>query len=202
MEGNTGLAGRMLLPGVLRWAAHNPDIRVQWACHAIQLGDGGWLLIDPIGGPEALGWASDRHGKMSHVMATNGNHERLANRWAGQASVTLWAAKASGLADPPWRTLPGGGGWIDGWVIEDMTGGGLGEVAVRIPSLDLVVLGDAVVNLVERGLELLPDPYCTDPRRLRESLCRLTQVPFQRAVFAHGEPILKDASQHLRALLG
>jgi hypothetical protein len=58
------------------------------------------------------------------------------------------------------------------------------------------------VNLVERGLELLPDRYCTDPRRLRESLSRLTQVPFQRAVFAHGEPILKDASQHLRALLG
>lgn len=189
------------LPGVRRWHAYNASIRVEWACHAFQTQDASWVLVDPIGGPSDLGWNdSDRPG-VSAVVATNGNHERAALEWNRETRVRLWAASGSGLDSPTWHRLPPGPGWKDHWVVEDLTGGGPGEVAIRIPSRDLVVFGDAVVNLAARGLELLPDRYCTDPARLRESIRRLVQTPFARAVFAHGDPIEEGASRRIDALL-
>ena len=61
------------------------------------------------------------------------------------------------------------------------------------------VFGDAVVHLPERGLELLPDKYCTDPAALRISLAGVPA--FERAVFAHGQPLLTGASAKVAALL-
>jgi len=195
------IRGLNWLPGVRRWHAYNAAIRVEWACHALQTSDGSWVLVDPIAGPEDLGWnASERPG-VSAVVATNGNHERAALEWERETRVRLCAAPGSGLDSPAWHRLPLGPGWQDDWVVEDLTGGGPGEVALRIPGMDLVVFGDAVVNLAGRSLELLPDRYCTDPARLRESIRRLVDAPFGRAVFAHGDPIEDGASRRIGSLL-
>ena len=64
-----------------------------------------------------------------------------------------------------------------------------------------MVFGDAVVNLAGRGLEILPDRYCTDPARLRQSLREMLQRPFERALFAHGIPLERSASAQIAALL-
>ncbi len=195
------LPGLNWLPGVQRWQAHNPAIRVEWSCHALQAADGSWVMVDPIGSPADLGWKDEEGPRVAAVVATNGNHERAAVEWVHQGRVRLWAASGSGLDSPTWRPLPHGPGWQDDWIVEDLTGGGPGEVALRIPRLDLMVFGDAVVNLAGRGLELLPDRYCTDPAHLRKAILRLVQTPFARAVFAHGDPIEEGASQSIAALL-
>lgn len=195
------IPGLNWLPGVRRWHAYNAAIRVAWACHALQTQDASWVLVDPIGGPADLGSNDSDRPMVSAVVATNGNHERAALEWNRETRVRLWAAPGSGLDSPTWQRLPLGTGWKDDWVVEDLTGGGPGEVAIRIPSRDLVVFGDAVVNLAGRCLELLPDRYCTDPARLRESIRRLVQTPFARAVFAHGDPIEEGASLRIGALL-
>jgi len=65
--------------------------------------------------------------------------------------------------------------------------------------LDLMVFGDAVVNLPGRGLELLPDKYCQNPAQLRVSLKSLPR--FGRAIMSHGEPLMDRASEHIQALL-
>lgn len=195
------LPGWNWLPGVRRWHAHNPVIRVDWSCHALQAAEGSWVMVDPIGSPADLGWDPAQEPVVSAVVATNGNHERAAMDWARETHAPLWASMGSGLAWPPWRPLPSGPGWQADWIVEDVTGGGPGEIALRIPAWDLVVFGDAVVNLAGRALELLPDRYCTDPARLRESLRRLVEVPFGRAVFAHGDPIGAGASQRIAGLL-
>lgn len=189
------------LPGVRRWHAFNPAIRVEWACHALQTSDGSWVMVDPIGGPADLGWHGKGRGEVVAIIATNGNHERAALEWERETRVRLWAASGSGLNSPAWHQLPLGPGWQDDWVVEDLTGGGPGEVALRIPGMDLMVFGDAVVNLAGRSLELLPDRYCTDPARLRESIRRLVHTPFGRAVFAHGNPIEDGASRRIGSLL-
>ena len=90
---------------------------------------------------------------------------------------------------------------VEGWTAVPLTGGGPGETAFRVRALDLVVFGDAVVNLAGRGLELLPDKYCADPAALRAALRRLVGVPFSRAVFAHGTALAGGASVRIAALL-
>lgn len=195
------LQGSNWLPGLCRWHAFNPAIRVEWACHALRAADGSWVIVDPLGSPADLGWNLALERRVSAIVATNGNHERSALAWAREAQAPLWASRGSGLGSPPWHPLPPGPGWQQDWIVEDVTGGGPGEIALRLPAWDLVVFGDAVVNLAGRALELLPDRYCTDPAWLRESLRRLVEAPFGRAVFAHGDPIEAGASQRIAGLL-
>ena len=65
-----------------------------------------------------------------------------------------------------------------------------------------MLFGDALVHLPSRGLELLPDKYCTNPVALRLALQSLVQrVPFENAVFAHGSPLLGNARAAIAALL-
>lgn len=138
---------------------------------------------------------------VSAVVATNGNHERAAMEWARLGAVELWAPRGSGLESAGWRMFQPGMPWIHDWEVVDLAGGGPGEVAIRIPALDLVVLGDAVVNLSGRGLEVLPDKYCSAPARLRAALRGLVGRPFERALMAHGDPLTTHASRRIAALL-
>lgn len=85
------------------------------------------------------------------------------------------------------------------WKAFPLPGGAPGEMAFQHVSRSLMVFGDAVVNLPERGLELLPAKYCRDQAELRCSL--RTLPPFERAVFAHGQPLLSAASERIAALL-
>ena len=48
---------------------------------------------------------------------------------------------------------------------------------------------------------LLPDKYCTDPDQLKTSLRRLLDLPVERIFFAHGDPILQNASERIRNLI-
>jgi hypothetical protein len=64
-----------------------------------------------------------------------------------------------------------------------------------------MVFGDAVVNLDGRGLELLPDKYCTDPAQLRNSLRSLREISFENALFAHGTPLIGSAAARIAGLL-
>ena len=89
----------------------------------------------------------------------------------------------------------------EGWTPVPLPGGAPGETAWRLPSLGLVVFGDAVVNLSGRELELLPDKYCIDPKVLRRSLAGLLEEPLAIALFAHGEPLMEGASERIRGLL-
>ena len=66
----------------------------------------------------------------------------------------------------------------------------------------MLALGDAVINLdSEKGLELLPDKYCDDPRENRRSLEKLLALDFHILTFAHGLPVTQRAKEKLRALL-
>jgi glyoxylase-like metal-dependent hydrolase (beta-lactamase superfamily II) len=94
-----------------------------------------------------------------------------------------------------------GGGTLGARRGGEWVGGGPAETAFRIPALDLVIFGDAVVNLPGRALELLPDKYCADPARLRAGLRQLVASPFARAVFAHGPALVTEASVRVAALL-
>ena len=65
-----------------------------------------------------------------------------------------------------------------------------------------LILGDAVINTsTERGLEFLPDKYCTDAKQNRESLRQLLTLDFKILTLAHGAPVVDRAKDKLTALL-
>lgn len=187
-------------PGIFRWAAFSPFHRVELTSHAVLANDG-VLVFDPI--PLAAESQARLHAFAGPraIALTNGNHLRASQEWSARLGAGVWsqtpelfpADLAVGhwpLVNPP---------CFSGWVTHPLPGGAPGETAFLHAGLSLAVFGDGVVNLPGRTLELLPDQYCTDPRQLRESLKHLP--PFERALFAHGQPLRAGASDRIAALL-
>jgi glyoxylase-like metal-dependent hydrolase (beta-lactamase superfamily II) len=76
-----------------------------------------------------------------------------------------------------------------------------GHVCVFDPAGSLLILGDAMSNIDNKlgG----PNPqYTADMLQAHQSVKKLAKLTFQRAVFGHGEPIDKGASQAIAKLAG
>lgn len=187
-----------VLPGVFRWAAFSPAHKVALASHAV-VSEGRLFLFDPIPLADPAPAALLAVAPVAAIVLTNENHERAADRWRRLSGAPVWAASDAGLELPEIRRLPPGS-W-EGWRLHDLAGGAGGEIALRSPALDLVVAGDALVNLPGRGLEVLPAKYCRDQAALRVRLRSLASEPFGRLLVAHGEPLLQRASERVKALL-
>lgn len=183
----------------LRWSVFSPAHKVELMSHAVKGADGQYLVFDPIPLGES-GWSRwPLAGRVATIVLTNGNHERAAAVWRSRLGCPVIgpagvAWEMEGILTAP-AELPGG------WRAVPLPGGAPGETAWRLDSSGLVVFGDAVVNLAGRGLELLPAKYCTDPAELRKSLESLTREGFERALFAHGDPIGERACQRIRGLV-
>ena len=76
-----------------------------------------------------------------------------------------------------------------------------GHVCVFDPAGSLLILGDAMNNI---GSKLAgPNPQYTGAMtQANQSVKKLAKLTFQRAVFGHGEPIDKGASQAIAKLAG
>jgi glyoxylase-like metal-dependent hydrolase (beta-lactamase superfamily II) len=186
-------------PGIFRWSAHSPHHQVELTAHAVATA-GGWLIFDPIPlAPEPETRLKQFPGR-SALALTNGNHERAAIRWSHALAAPIWTPPGA-FAEPLNAAAAGGATLFPfpGWQILPLPGGAPGETAFFHPDQSLMVFGDAVVNLPGRTLEVLPDRYCVAPARLRDSLKTLPR--FERALFAHGQPLLSAASDRIAALL-
>lgn len=190
------------VPGVWWWSGYSPGHRVDLGSHAV-VSAAGWMILDPVplaapGRDRLLGALGPGPGV---IVLTNENHARDAADWAARLGCPAYGPAALAAELPGLRPLPASGSPLDGWEAWPLDGGAPGEVAFALPERSLVVFGDAVVNLPGRGLELLPDKYCTDPARLRATLRRRLSREFDVALVAHGDPLLTAASARLRALL-
>ena len=75
-----------------------------------------------------------------------------------------------------------------------------GHVCVFDPAGSLLILGDAMNNIDKLAG---PNPqYTADMARAHQSVKKLAKLKFERAVFGHGEPINKGASQAIAKLAG
>ena len=76
-----------------------------------------------------------------------------------------------------------------------------GHVCVFDPAGSLLILGDAMNNMDNKLTG--PNPqYTADMAQAHQSVKKLAKLMFQRAVFGHGEPIDKGASQAIAKLAG
>ena len=77
-----------------------------------------------------------------------------------------------------------------------------GEIALYDPLKGgTLIVGDALINFDPQGLAVLPGKYCRNERQLRQSLWERLTRPVERILFAHGIPILSEATARLRLLL-
>jgi len=192
-----------LAEGVFHWSFYNPAVKCEMGSTAL-LVPNGLVVIDPSPLAEAAWNELMAMGPLRAILLTNGNHVRIAAELRTKYHVPIVVApdtrrdidelKADVLLMP--NEL------LYGIAAISIPGATPGETAFYYPPYGVLIVGDAVINTgVEKGLEFLPDKYCTDAKQNRESLKALLGLGFDILIPAHGAPITNQAKEKLRALL-
>lgn len=197
--------------GLACWEIYDPANKVQLYASAVRVGRR-LFFIDPIPLEEDALDTLTEDAVPAGIVLTNANHARAAAAFRRQYELPVWmheaAEAAVGLTAD--ETIPAGGGTVFDGVLEaiPLPGAAAGEIALyreaRASSEGggVMIVGDALVNPPTHGFSVLPDKYCADPKALRRALAGLLDWEFDILLFAHGEPILRDARERLAAMLG
>jgi glyoxylase-like metal-dependent hydrolase (beta-lactamase superfamily II) len=191
-----------LAPGLRRWTARHEEWKEDVASLAVET-DGGLALIDPLEPPQELGRAE-------HVLLTVSYHARSTKAvgaphvWAAQYAVRPLANRGIEVTDvvSPEAALPGG--------IRAFQTPRRSEVVYWLPEQRSVVVGDVLLAAgarpkpTDEPLRLCPERWLGSSAThadLRESLAPLLELPVERVLCAHGEPVLSDGLRELERVL-
>ena len=196
-------------PGLWRWTAWHEEWKEDVGCVYLEADDA-VVLIDPLVPPDqaerfwrALDEDIERAGTPVHVLITVFWHARSAGDVVRRYGGRLWAPsraraaidrRTNALTDvfPPGDPLPGGVGAFP-------TARGT-EVVLWLPRQRALVPGDVLLGAEGGGLRMCPEswlPEGTDHARLRESLAPLLELPVERVLVSHGEPVLSEGREAL-----
>jgi hypothetical protein len=190
-----------LAPGLRRWTAWHDHWKEAVGCVAVETGDG-LVLIDPLEPPAELG-------PPDHVLLTVYWHDRSA---AAAGAARVWASGRSSRplanrgvqvtdrADPD-AELPGG--------IRAFQTARSAEVAYWLPEHRAVVVGDVLLGAgakpkaTDEPLRLCPERWLGKATHedLRRSLAPLLELPVERVLVSHGEPVLVNGGRELERVL-
>ncbi len=88
------------------------------------------------------------------------------------------------------------------FAVVTIAGAAAGEIALHLcADGGTLIVGDALINMGSQGFTLLPAKYCDNQKKMRLSLRQLLDYPFERILFAHGEPVTAQAHARLAELL-
>jgi hypothetical protein len=185
-----------LAPGLFRWTAPHPDWRPEcgegedgWdqtvGCVLYDVGDAA-ALIDPLipeGERDSFLRELDERvaGRAVSILTTIRFHRRdreeLAERYRNTTS-RAWNAVPKGVSPRPLR--------------------GASETTYWLPGVAALVCGDSVIGAPDGGLRVSPErwladiPAQTDRAGLAQLLRPLLELPIERVLVSHGEPVLHD----------
>jgi len=190
-----------ITPGLRRWTAFHDHWEEDVGSLAVQTSDG-LVLIDPIDPPSEVAAAD-------HVLITVYWHGRSTGTlgakrvWASARSERPLKSRGIEVTDPfrAGDALPGG--------IRAFQTARSAEVVYWLPDQRAVVVGDVLLGA---GAKPRPtsDPLRLCPERwlgkgthddLRRTLRPLLELPVERVLVSHGEPILSGGKQALAAAL-
>ena len=177
-----------IAPGLWRWSAAHPEWKPEddWGqmvgCVLYELGDVA-VLIDPLlpreGREEFLGWLDARlAGRVLSVLTTIRWHRRdreaLASRYGAGGTPRAWNEVPSGVR-PRWLK-------------------GAGEIVYWLQGAGALVPGDSLIGDGQGGLALCPEGWLEEERVDRAGLAglleALLELPVERVLVSHGEPVL------------
>jgi len=182
-----------IVPGLLRWTAPHPD----WEPDAVAGSSSDWeqevgsvlydsndtvALIDPLL-PSA-----DRDGFLRWL------DERVAARPVSILTTVRWhrrdrealAERYGSNGSRAWNAIPPG--------VEQRPLLGAGETMFWLPAVATLIAGDALLGAPGGGLEVCPQSWLEDVHvnrpGLAELLRALVELPIERVLVSHGEPVL------------
>jgi hypothetical protein len=194
-----------LVPGLWHWRAYRESIRHDVSSYYLERER---VLLDPMIPREGLEWL-DEHGPPAHVLLTNRHHDRDAWRLRDAFGCTVHCVRA-GLHELEGRgpVEPFDfGAELPGRVIAYEVGAICpDETALYLPAHRALAVADGVVRWpgVE-GLSFVPDFLMDDPEQtkagLRDAFRALLELDFDLLLLAHGDPLVVDAKDELRAFV-
>jgi glyoxylase-like metal-dependent hydrolase (beta-lactamase superfamily II) len=191
-----------IAPGLRRWTALHEEWEEQVGSLALETDDG-LVLIDPIDPPRGLR-------RLEHVLLTVFWHYRSTPELGAKR---VWA---SSRAAQPLKNR--GVQVTDRLSGDDELPGGVrafetarrGEVVFWLPEQRAIAVGDVLLGSGAKP-RATPDPLRLCPERwlgkashedLRTSLRPLLDLPVQRVLVSHGEPVLRAGKRALAAVVG
>ena len=185
---------------------------MQAAMHVLK-GESTLILVDPCQLPESDLKTLEGLGVPTHVIITNGNHERHTQFYRDRYNLSVLAnrtllSKIETAVDQFFSEgdqLPGGLSCID------MPGMGPGEMVLLHPGGNgSLIVGDAIFNyqpgdyplslkllsclgMMPRGLSPMPSVGMEDKKEAAKSCRKLLDYTFDAIFVTHGSPILTGA---------
>ena len=148
-----------------------------------------------------LGWDAVQHVILTHYHPDHIGSVGEVLGAAAKATAYAGAADIPQIKSPRPLKAVGDNDEVFGLRVIATPGHTPGHVCVFDPAGSLLILGDAMSNIDSKlgG----PNPqYTADMAQAHESMKKLAKLKFERAVFGHGEPIDKGASQAIAKLAG
>jgi len=200
-------------PGLWRWTGYHEEWQEDVGSVYCETDDG-VVLVDPLVPPEDADrfWAAldrdvGRGGGRVHVLVTVFWHTRSAAAMVERYDARVWAPssgraavarRASVVTDAfrPRERLPG--------AIEAFRTARTTEVVYWLPQHRSLVPGDVLLGDEESGLRLCPESWLPEGKghpELAASLRPLLELPVERVLVSHGNPVLEGASGALAAAL-
>jgi glyoxylase-like metal-dependent hydrolase (beta-lactamase superfamily II) len=186
-----------IAPGLRRWTAWHDEWQENVGSLAVDTDDG-LVLIDSLDPPSELS-------RPEHVLLTIHWHARSARAphvWAHERTTKLLANRGVELTDPI------GSGSLPG-AIQALETARRGEVVYWLPTQQAVAVGDVLLGAGAKP-HATDDPLRLCPERwlgkatledLRDSLAPLLELPVERVLVSHGEPVLSGGAEVLAAVL-
>jgi glyoxylase-like metal-dependent hydrolase (beta-lactamase superfamily II) len=186
-------------PGLFHWQGYEPEVKCDCSSTAI-VTPAGLIFIDPIPLADAAlkDLVAESFSAPAAVVLTSGNHQRESLALAKCFGIPVFAPENAGediIADQ--RFSPGDP--VAGMETIALPGFGLGETVFLHD--DLLIFGDALINLEPEGLRLLPEKYRQDKKQSLRSLEALLPRKPGLLLFAHGHPIIQNAASRLSGCL-
>lgn len=185
-----------IAPGLLRWTAPHPE----WNEHAEPGSAADWprmvgsvlyelpgvaVLIDPLlpsdQREDFLQWLDERvRGSAVTILTTIRYHRR---------DRELLAARYRSSTTRAWNWIPPG---VEPWPLR-----GARDTIFWLAAAATLVPGDSLIGAGDDGLQVCPESWLEGERVGRSGLAErmrpLLQLPVERVLVSHGEPVLRDA---------
>ena len=200
-----------IAPGLWRWTAYHEEWKDEVGCVYYESPDG-IVLIDPLVPPEDTDRflsTLDREvaGQPVHVLVTIFWHARSAAAMVERYGARVWApttsraavARRAGVVTDAFRPgdeLPGG--------VEALRTARSTEVVYWIPAQASLVPGDVLLGDANSAVRICPEswlPASVKHADLARSLAPLLELPVERILVSHGDPVVENAHTALVAAL-